>query len=81
MHNVVWDQLIHDLYKGVVLVSHINYEVNTIPAYRRFQLLLIVTEKIQGTKMIKMTVWMGRWYFVVKKNYDADRKFVEYFYQ
>jgi len=67
LHNVVWDQLIHELYEGAVLVSHRNYELNTIPAYRRFQLLLIVTEKIKGPKMMKMTVWVGRWYFVVHK--------------
>jgi hypothetical protein len=77
----VWDQLIHELYDGVVSVSHRNYELNTILAYRRFQLLLIVTEKNKGNKMMKMTVWVGRWYFVVQKNYDADRKFVGFFYQ
>jgi hypothetical protein len=63
----VWDQLIHELYEGAVLIFHRNYELNTIPAYRRFQLLLIVTEKIKGPKMMKMTVCVGRWYFVVKK--------------
>ena len=78
LHNVVWDQLIHELYEGAVLVFHRNYELNTIPAYRRLQLLLIVTEKIKGTKMI---VLMGRWYFVVQKNYDAERKFIGFFYQ
>ncbi len=67
LHNVVWDQLIHELYEGAVLVSHRNYELNTIRAYRRFQLLLIVTEKSKGPKMMKMTVWVGRWYFVVQK--------------
>ncbi len=67
MHNVVWDQLIHELYEGAVLVSHRNYELNTIPAYRRSQLLLIVIEKIKGPKMMKMTVWVGRWYFVIQK--------------
>jgi hypothetical protein len=63
----VWDELIHELYEGVVLVSYRNYELNTILAYTRFQLLLIVTEKSKGNKMMKMTVWVGRWYFVVQK--------------
>ncbi len=63
----MWDQLIHELYDGVVLVSHRNYELNTIPAYRRFQLLLIVTEKSKGPKMMKMTVWVRRWYCVAQK--------------
>jgi hypothetical protein len=67
LHNVVWYQLIHELYEGAVLVSQRDYELKTIPAYRRFQLLLIVTEKIKGPKMMKMTVWVGRWYFVVQK--------------
>ncbi len=77
----MWDQLIHELYEGAVLVSHRNYELNTILTYRIFQLWLIVTEKNKGHKMMKMTVWVGRWYFVVKKNYDADRKFIGFFYQ
>ncbi len=59
-HDVVWDQLIHELYEGAVLVSHRNYEFNTIPAYKRFQLLLIVTEKMKGPKIMKMTVWVRR---------------------
>ncbi len=63
----MWDQLIHELYEGAVLVSHRNYEHNTIPAYRRFQLLLIATEKSKGPKMMKMTVWVGRCYFVIQK--------------
>ncbi len=63
----MWDQLLHELYEGAVLVSHRNYELNTIPAYRRSQLLLIVTEKIKGLKMMQMRVWVGRWYFVVQK--------------
>jgi hypothetical protein len=53
LHNVVWNQLIHELYERTVLVSHRNYELNTIPAYTRFQLLLIVTEKIKDPTMMK----------------------------
>ncbi len=56
LHNVVWDQLIDELYEGAVSVSYRNYELNTIPAYRRSQLLLTVTEKRKGPKMMKMTV-------------------------
>jgi hypothetical protein len=63
----VSDQLIHESYEGAVLVSRRNYELNTIPPYRRFQLSLIVTEKIKDPKMIKITVWVGRWYFVPQK--------------
>jgi hypothetical protein len=31
--------------------------------------------------MMKMTVWVGRWYFVAQKNYDIDRKLIGFFHQ
>jgi hypothetical protein len=68
----VSDQLIRELYEGAVLVTHRNYELNTISAYKRFQLLLIVTEKMKGLKMMKMTTWVEKWYFMVQKNHDAN---------
>ena len=41
LHNVMWDQLIHELYEEAVLVSRRNYEPNTLSTYRRLQLTLM----------------------------------------
>ena len=56
LHNVVWDQLIHELYEEALLVFCSNYQLDTISTHRRFQLLFIVTRKIKGHKKVKMIV-------------------------
>lgn len=67
LHNVVWYQRLNELYERAVLVTCKNYGHNTIPTYKKFQLLFIETGKFIGPKMTKMTVLVVRCYFVVQK--------------
>ncbi len=49
-----------------------NYKLNTMLAYKKFQLFLIVIKKSRSQDDEKRHYRSKRWYFVVLKNHDAE---------
>ena len=85
LHNVVWGQSIHEWYEWAFIIIHRNYELSSILAYKKFQLLLAVIGKNRGLKMMKNHengLYRPKsgilWY---PKIHDAEWYLVGFFYQ